>query len=253
MCFPIHPNVTNCNRRHAWKLAWRPPFMNPLSHEFFLPPNVLTLDESYPPSRDTAAHVQALFNTGTYIMIHGLDTAEKFGLDSPEYARKPPTMCSDIHSSHFSGTTGVSNYMRPMGTLGLWEKVSEGWTNRPNASWVHGGYLYRRFGGTTKRARILSGPKACPVILEDVLDALVHEEPEPTYDALTRWSALYPEHRDALARFFVTWAMQSNGLGEPAINEESLANRTVSYALNAIHEIQGPSQRSPETRDPRGM
>jgi hypothetical protein len=83
--------------------------------------------------------------------------------------------------------------------------------------------------------------------LEDVLDALVHEEPEPTYDALTRWSALYPEHRDALARFFVTWAMQSNGLGEPAINEESLANRTVSYALNAIHEIQGPSQRSPET------
>jgi hypothetical protein len=44
--------------------------------------------------------------------------------------------------------------------------------------------------------------------LEEVLDRAMLEEAEPTHAALLRWTARYPEHRDALARFFAAWAVQ---------------------------------------------
>lgn len=71
--------------------------------------------------------------------------------------------------------------------------------------------------------------------LEDILDALLLEEDEPSFEALTRWSNRYPEHTDALARFFAVWAQQLNYDQEAACDEESLASRGVSYALDLLH------------------
>ena len=72
------------------------------------------------------------------------------------------------------------------------------------------------------------------MLLEDVLDALMLEEPEPTYAALMRWSARYPEHRDALARFFATWAVQIERPEENSVDEDRVANLGVSHALNIM-------------------
>lgn len=70
--------------------------------------------------------------------------------------------------------------------------------------------------------------------LEDILDALMLEEREPSYDALVRWTKRYPEHTDALARFFAVWAKQSSD-DETVQDEDSLASRGVSYALDLLH------------------
>lgn len=83
--------------------------------------------------------------------------------------------------------------------------------------------------------------------LEDVLDALMYEESAPTHDTLMRWIQQYPEYRDALIKFFVTWAIQSDGLDEPVVDERSLATRTVSYALNAIHALHEASEKQPDS------
>lgn len=72
------------------------------------------------------------------------------------------------------------------------------------------------------------------MLLEDVLDALMLEEPEPSYAALIRWSVRYPEHREALARFFATWAVQIERPEENSVDEDRVANLGVSHALNII-------------------
>src|SRR6266850_584443 len=48
------------------------------------------------------------------------------------------------------------------------------------------------------------------VSFEDVLDALMLEEPTPSYATLLRWSERYPQYREALAQFFATWAIQAD-------------------------------------------
>lgn len=73
------------------------------------------------------------------------------------------------------------------------------------------------------------------LLLEDILDAVMIEESEPSYVALTRWSERYPEHREALAEFFATWAVQAELPQEAGINEERLANLAVSHALDIVH------------------
>lgn len=73
------------------------------------------------------------------------------------------------------------------------------------------------------------------VLLEDILDALMLEESEPSYAALTRWSERYPEHREAFAEFFATWAVQAELPQETAVDESRLANLAVSHALDIVH------------------
>jgi hypothetical protein len=73
------------------------------------------------------------------------------------------------------------------------------------------------------------------LLLEDILDALVLEEAEPSYAALIRWSERYPEHRDALVEFFATWAVQAELPPETAIDEQRLASLAVSHALDIVH------------------
>jgi len=70
--------------------------------------------------------------------------------------------------------------------------------------------------------------------LEDVLDALVFEEPKPTYEALLRWSERYPQYRDALAKFFATWAVQAELPQRVQVDEERLAERGVRYAMEIL-------------------
>jgi hypothetical protein len=71
--------------------------------------------------------------------------------------------------------------------------------------------------------------------LDELFDAIVLEESEPSHAALSRWVERYPVHRDALVRFFAVWAFQAEQNAESPVDIESLANRTVSYALNSLH------------------
>jgi len=69
--------------------------------------------------------------------------------------------------------------------------------------------------------------------LEDVLDALMLEEQEPSHAALVRWSKRYPQYRNELTRYFATWSMQRLRAEQPEqviVDEEKLAARTVRYA-----------------------
>jgi hypothetical protein len=79
---------------------------------------------------------------------------------------------------------------------------------------------------------------------DDVLDALMLEEPEPNYEALSRWSARYPEHRDALATFFATWAAQAERPQETLVDQVRLANLSVSHALDILHRRDDSAKRS---------
>jgi len=71
---------------------------------------------------------------------------------------------------------------------------------------------------------------------EDILDALMLEEASPNYEALTRWSDRYPQYSDALAQFFAVWALQLDLEDVPVVaDDDSLARRGVSYALDLLH------------------
>jgi hypothetical protein len=71
--------------------------------------------------------------------------------------------------------------------------------------------------------------------LDDVLETIMIEEEEPSYDAMNRWIARYPQYKTDLVSFFGTWAIQSEETEEsPPIDSEALASRGVSYALNLI-------------------
>lgn len=72
--------------------------------------------------------------------------------------------------------------------------------------------------------------------LEEVLNAVVIEEREPDYDVLLRWSDRYPQHRDALARFFATWAIQREMPTDAGVDESQLASLAVSKALNILNQ-----------------
>ena len=74
--------------------------------------------------------------------------------------------------------------------------------------------------------------------LDDVLDELMLEEPEPTDEALARWSARYPHYRHDLAEFFATWREQRDlpEEAEPLINEERLVQQGVNYAMEILRK-----------------
>jgi hypothetical protein len=74
-----------------------------------------------------------------------------------------------------------------------------------------------------------------PLTLDDVVEAIMIEEEEPAYDAMTRWIARFPQFKKELVSFFGTWAIQAEQIEEPqTIDSESIASRGVSYALSLI-------------------
>jgi hypothetical protein len=74
------------------------------------------------------------------------------------------------------------------------------------------------------------------VLFEDVIDALMTEEPEPRYEALVAWSERYPQFREELMAFFAEWSDQAAASGEVDVDEERLGNLGVSHALNLLHQ-----------------
>lgn len=73
--------------------------------------------------------------------------------------------------------------------------------------------------------------------LDELLDQIVLEEAEPSFDALVRWVERYPEHTDAVAEFFANWAFQAELPLITTVDQERLANRGVSHALNILHRL----------------
>jgi len=74
--------------------------------------------------------------------------------------------------------------------------------------------------------------------LDEILDRIAVEETEPSYQALTHWTELYPEHSHALRDYFATWAVQEEEPLTQSLDLERFANRAVSHALNLLHHEQ---------------
>jgi len=72
------------------------------------------------------------------------------------------------------------------------------------------------------------------ISLDDVLDAMMLEESDPSYAALVRWTERYPQYREDLADFFATWAMQAEETEDVEIDEERLVQLGVQYALHLL-------------------
>jgi hypothetical protein len=70
---------------------------------------------------------------------------------------------------------------------------------------------------------------------DDVLDSIMTEEPSPSYEALLRWSARYPQFTQDLTEFFAQWAIQSERSEETEIDTARLSNLAVSHALDILH------------------
>lgn len=70
---------------------------------------------------------------------------------------------------------------------------------------------------------------------DDIIDELMFEESEPTHEALIRWCDRYPQHSEALARFFATWAVQKELPEQVSVDENRIADRLVSHALNLAY------------------
>jgi hypothetical protein len=79
-----------------------------------------------------------------------------------------------------------------------------------------------------------------PVSIADVLDRILLEEPTPTHAALQRWIARYPEHREALASFFATWAVQEEAPDEGVVIDEARVGAAVLEHALAILDRPAP-------------
>jgi hypothetical protein len=74
------------------------------------------------------------------------------------------------------------------------------------------------------------------VPFEDLIDTIMLDEPEPSYEALRRWQERYPEHRERLASFFATWALQEEAPDdeEVAIDEERVHQAVLAHAERVL-------------------
>ncbi len=69
----------------------------------------------------------------------------------------------------------------------------------------------------------------------EVLDAVLITEDTPSIETLNRWVVRFPQYRKSLARFFVTWALQSVQPAEtPPIDSQALASQGVIFAQNLL-------------------
>ncbi|RUL84031.1 hypothetical protein [Tautonia sociabilis] len=78
--------------------------------------------------------------------------------------------------------------------------------------------------------------------LEAIIDEMLLEDPETSYDTLAKWCARYPEHRDALTRFAATRAVQKSLPEGSQIDEARITSRLMSHALSIMHR-QGAAAR----------
>jgi hypothetical protein len=78
------------------------------------------------------------------------------------------------------------------------------------------------------------------VTFQDVIDEVMLEETEPTYQALARWQKLYPKWRDSLAEYFAEWALEKTQTPEASadidagIDEDAIVEKTIEYAMDTL-------------------
>src|SRR5689334_9162398 len=72
---------------------------------------------------------------------------------------------------------------------------------------------------------------------EDLLDDLVHEESEPTYEALVRWQERCPDWSQSLEEYFAVWMIQREELDDlPNIDQEAIAAKAAEYGMSLLRE-----------------
>lgn len=83
--------------------------------------------------------------------------------------------------------------------------------------------------------------------LEDVLNEYLATESEPSYEALERWAKRFPEYKDELSEFTVSWSKAENAL-EPnvadVVDEETLVLRAMSIVGDRLHALHPKKQES---------
>lgn len=83
--------------------------------------------------------------------------------------------------------------------------------------------------------------------LEAIIDEMLLEDPETSYETLARWCAKYPEHRDELTQFAATQAVQKALPEGPKIDEARITSRLMSHALSIMHRQDAAKAASPAT------
>jgi hypothetical protein len=83
--------------------------------------------------------------------------------------------------------------------------------------------------------------------LEAIIDEMLLEDPETSYETLAKWCAKYPEHRDELTRFAATRAVQKALPEGPQIDEARIASRLMSHALSIMHRQDAAKAATPAT------
>lgn len=81
-------------------------------------------------------------------------------------------------------------------------------------------------------------------MIDEVLDEILQTVTDPNHETLTIWINKYPCFRDELASFFSTWAIQKALPKESTIDEDRVANRMVSHALDLMHQRAHQSSKS---------
>jgi len=78
------------------------------------------------------------------------------------------------------------------------------------------------------------------VTFQVVIDDVLLDETEPTYEALVRWQKLYPKWRDSLAEYFAEWALEKTQASEDdadidaGIDEDAIVEKTMEYAMDTL-------------------
>src|SRR5690349_7498346 len=79
------------------------------------------------------------------------------------------------------------------------------------------------------------------VTFQDVIDEVMLEETEPTYQALVRWQKLYPNWRDSLGEYFAEWALDKTRTTEASADieagvdeEDPIVEKTMEYAMDML-------------------
>lgn len=75
------------------------------------------------------------------------------------------------------------------------------------------------------------------VTIEEILDAITLQESEPSHKAMVQWCKDFPEYREEIADFFAAWAVGTEGEDRCVIDENRVANRMLSHALNLLHTL----------------
>jgi hypothetical protein len=81
---------------------------------------------------------------------------------------------------------------------------------------------------------------------DDVLVALMEENPQPDYQTLLAWHARYPRFADDLTEHFAIWAEQEALTTSVVLDEPRLRNQAVSLALQHAHAMSANAPTQPK-------